>query len=40
LSLKGHNVVAIDADPDANLAAALGLSLENYPVFLAEMRGA
>ena len=38
LSLKGHKVVAIDADPDANLAAAFGLSRENYPRFLAEMR--
>jgi CO dehydrogenase maturation factor len=37
LGLKGHRVVAIDADPDANLAAALGLSADNYPVFLAEM---
>lgn len=25
---RGQNVVAIDADPDANLASALGLSLE------------
>jgi CO dehydrogenase maturation factor len=38
MSLKGHNVVAIDADPDANLAAAFGLPLDEYPVFLAEMR--
>ena len=38
LSLKGGKVVAIDADPDANLAAAFGLPLEKYPVFLAEMR--
>jgi CO dehydrogenase maturation factor len=38
LSLKGSNVVAIDADPDANLAAAFGLPLDKYPTFLAEMR--
>jgi CO dehydrogenase maturation factor len=38
LGLKGHNVVAIDADPDANLASAFGLPPEKHPVFLAEMR--
>jgi CO dehydrogenase maturation factor len=38
MGLKGHNVVAIDADPDTNLAAAFGLPLDEYPVFLAEMR--
>lgn len=38
LSLAGRNVVAIDADPDANLAAALGLPAEQQPVCLAEMR--
>ena len=38
LSLQGRNVVAIDADPDANLAAALGLPPEKHPVCLAEMR--
>jgi CO dehydrogenase maturation factor len=38
LGLKGHRVVAIDADPDANLAAAFGLSVDKHPVFLAEMR--
>ncbi|MFV1964560.1 MAG: AAA family ATPase [Pirellulaceae bacterium] len=38
LGLKGQNVIAIDADPDANLASAFGLPLERYPVFLAEMR--
>jgi CO dehydrogenase maturation factor len=37
LGLKGQNVVAIDADPDANLAAALGMPPEKHPVFLAEM---
>jgi CO dehydrogenase maturation factor len=36
--LQGRKVVAIDADPDANLAAAFGLPLEKHPVFLAEMR--
>jgi CO dehydrogenase maturation factor len=38
LSLRGGHVVAIDADPDANLAAAFGLPPEKYPQFLAEMR--
>ncbi len=38
LSLQGRNVVAIDADPDANLAAALGLPPEKQPVCLADMR--
>jgi len=38
LGIKGHNVVAIDADPDANLASAFGLPGEKYPVFLTEMR--
>ncbi len=31
-------MIAIDADPDANLASAFGLPPERYPVFLAEMR--
>jgi len=38
LGLKGRNVVAIDADPDANLAAAFGLPPDKHPVCLAEMR--
>ena len=38
LGLRGQNVVAIDADPDANLAAAMGLPPDMHPVFLAEMR--
>src|SRR3974377_360418 len=38
LSLKGRHVVAIDADPDANLAAAFGLPLDQYPRFLADMK--
>ena len=36
--VKGHKVVAIDADPDANLPAAFGLPIDQYPVFLSEMR--
>ena len=38
LELQGKNVIAIDADPDANLASAFGLPPEKHPVFLAEMR--
>jgi len=38
LSLKGRHVVALDADPDANLAAALGVPLDEYPTPLSEMR--
>ena len=38
LSLKGRTVVALDADPDANLAAALGLPPDRHPVPLSEMR--
>jgi len=38
LSLKGRRVVALDADPDANLAAALGLPPEEHPTPLSEMR--
>ena len=37
LGLQGRNVIAIDADPDANLAAAFGLPIGEYPVFLSEM---
>ena len=37
LSLKGYNVVGIDADPDANLAAAFGLTPDKFPTFLADM---
>ncbi|MHC4562035.1 MAG: ATP-binding protein [Planctomycetota bacterium] len=37
LSLEGHTVVAVDADPDANLASALGLPPEKQPGFLADM---
>ena len=38
LSLKGRAVVALDADPDANLAAALGVPPDRQPVPLAEMK--
>ena len=38
LSLSGRTVVALDADPDANLASALGLPAELQPTPLAEMR--
>jgi len=33
-----RTVVAIDADPDSNLAAALGVPVEQHPVVLSEMR--
>lgn len=29
---SGKQVIAIDADPDANLASALGAPLKNYPL--------
>jgi len=38
LSMEGRKVVALDADPDANLAAALGLPPEAHPMPLSEMR--
>ena len=38
LGLKGKNVIAIDADPDANLASAFGLPAERHPVFLAGLQ--
>jgi len=38
LSLEGRRVVALDADPDANLAAALGVPPAEYPTPLCEMR--
>ena len=37
LGLKGRSVIAIDADPDANLASALGVPVDQQPVPLAEM---
>ena len=38
LALEGRRVIAIDADPDANLASALGVPDETQVVPLAEMR--
>ena len=38
LSFKGRGVVAVDADPDANLAAALGVPPGEHPTPLSEMR--
>jgi CO dehydrogenase maturation factor len=37
LSLRGHSVVALDADPDANLAAALGVPIDEQPTPLCQM---
>ena len=31
LGLRGSNVICLDADPDANLASAIGLSPEQTP---------
>ena len=39
LSEQARRVIAVDADPDANLGAALGLPPERQPAPLAEMRG-
>jgi len=38
MSLKGREVIALDADPDANLASALGLPVDEQPAALNEMR--
>lgn len=38
LSDRGKKVLAIDADPDANLAAALGVAEDDQPVPIAEMK--
>ena len=38
LALKGRRVIAIDADPDANLASALGVPPDERPTPVAEMR--
>jgi len=38
MALTGRRVIALDADPDANLAAALGLPLDEPITPLAEMR--
>jgi len=37
LAQSGRTVIALDADPDANLAAALGLPPEEHPTFLSDM---
>ena len=37
LGLSGQNVIAIDADPDANLASAMGLTPQQHPTALVEM---
>jgi CO dehydrogenase maturation factor len=37
-ALRGHSVIAIDADPDANLASALGVPGEEPITPLAEMK--
>ena len=37
LALKGRRVIAVDADPDANLAAALGVPADEQITPLAEM---
>ncbi len=38
LALRGRRVIAIDADPDANLASALGVAPGEQPTPVAEMR--
>ncbi|MDY6913632.1 MAG: AAA family ATPase [Planctomycetota bacterium] len=38
LAGRGRGVIAIDADPDANLAAALGITPQQEPTPIAEMR--
>ncbi len=38
LALKGRDVIAVDADPDANLAGALGIPPEQEPIPISEMR--
>jgi len=38
LAMKGRGVIALDADPDANLASALGLPADEPITPLAEMR--
>ena len=38
LAMKGRGVIAIDADPDANLASALGVPPDERPTPIAEMR--
>ena len=38
IGLAERDVIALDADPDANLASALGLPLDRQPTPLAEMK--
>jgi len=38
LAMKGRSVIAVDADPDANLASALGIPADEPITPLAEMR--
>ncbi len=38
LAHAGNPVIAVDADPDANLASALGLSPEEWPEPISQMR--
>jgi len=38
LADAGHPVIAVDADPDANLASALGLAPDRWPDPISEMR--
>jgi len=38
LAEAGRPVIAVDADPDANLASALGLAREDWPQPISEMR--
>ena len=38
LGLRGRRVIALDADPDANLAAALGVRPDEQPTPLCEMK--
>jgi len=38
MTRDGQRVIAIDADPDANLAAALGLPPERHPTPLSQMK--
>jgi CO dehydrogenase maturation factor len=38
LAASGRSVIAVDADPDGNLASALGVSEEDIPCPIAQMR--
>ena len=39
LAAQGQPVIAVDADPDGNLAAALGVPADQAPAPIAQMRG-